>query len=92
MDSYHSVAETVLNFEKGFRAERNVKPFHIHTTIPQSPALKTKQRVRPTEVMSKDELEKKQLEEAKKLVYFLRYRFLFIIFDFVVGIELKRNR
>lgn len=66
-EAFHSVAETVLNFQKGFRAPQNVKQFHIHTTIPQSPALKTKQRTRPTEVTSKDDQEKRQMEEAKKL-------------------------
>lgn len=41
------------------------KPFHIHSTIPQSPALKTKQRARTTDMVSKEE---KELENAKKQV------------------------
>lgn len=65
-ESYQSVAERVFNFQKGFRTETAMKQFHAHSTIPQSPALKTKQRVRPTEVLSKEEQDKKDLDEAKK--------------------------
>lgn len=45
------------------------KPFHIHSTIPQSPALKTKQRARPSEMVSKED---KELENAKKQVVLLK--------------------
>lgn len=55
-----------MNFQKGFRTEQTSKSFHIHTTIAQSPVLKTKQRARPTEVLSKVEQEKRELEEVKK--------------------------
>lgn len=59
---------------------QDTKPFHFHTTIPQSPTLKTKQRARPTVGLSKEDQETKKLEDAKKLNIIALIKFLLILY------------
>lgn len=63
------MAETVNNFQKCFREDvvhNNSRLYHLRSTVPQSPALMTKNRSRPSSVPSKDQREQKEMEEAKK--------------------------
>lgn len=66
---YVSMAETVKNFQNCFRGDiggDNNKFHHLRPTVPQSPALMTKKRSRPVSVPSKDQRERKEMEDAKK--------------------------